>query len=112
MININQQIEVGGESIEIFKNWESRISRFNHKYSNGISNADSCFTVELADYESLIDLRYGFEVYAKGSGLFYRELWVLDTQCNGNPADCKEIPWQKKAEKGFIVKQRLLSFQY
>ncbi len=112
MVNKGQLIEVGGESIEVFKEWDSRIRRFAHDHYNGISNFKNCFTVQIADYESLIDFRSGYEVYSKNFGLIYRELYVLDTQCDGNPADCKDIGWEQKAEKGFIVKQRLSSFQF
>lgn len=112
MINKTQLAEVGGESIEVFKDWESRIKLFNHTFNNGILDFSDCFTVEIADSESLIDLRSGFEVYSKNFGLIYRQLYVLDTQCDGNPANCKDKTWEEKAEKGFIVKQRLTAFQY
>ena len=112
MTDKNQTTEVGGESIEIFKDWESRIRKFDFDYNDGVHIFKHCFTVELADYETLIDFRSGSEIYSKNVGLVYRELYVLDTQCNGNPANCKDIAWELKAEKGFIVKQRLSSFQY
>ena len=59
----------------------------------------------------LIPIRRGFEQYAPNVGLVYRELAGLDTQCGGNPGDCIDIPWEQKAEKGFIVRQTLLEFR-
>jgi hypothetical protein len=61
--------------------------------------------VSLADSENLIEYRWGREYYAKGIGLIYKELRVLDTQ-KIDPTTA----WEEKAEKGFIVKQRLLSY--
>lgn len=111
LLDKSQLNDVGGESIEVFKSWESQIIQFGFLYNNNWLNADDCFKVRIADSESLIDLRSGYEIYAKGLGLMYRELKVLDSQCNGNPINCKDIPWEIKAEKGFIVKQSLIGFQ-
>lgn len=112
LLDKSQLNDVGGETVEVFKGWESQIIQFGYAYNNGWVNADDCFKVRIADSESLIDLRSGYEIYAKNNGLLYRELKVLDTQCNGNPINCKDIPWELKAEKGFIVKQSLTGFQY
>lgn len=112
LLDKSQLNDIGGESIEVFKGWESQIIQSGLSYNNTWLNSDDCFKVRIADSESLIDLRSGYEIYAKGFGLMFRELKVLDTQCNGNPINCKDIPWEMKAEKGFIVKQSLTGFQY
>jgi hypothetical protein len=62
-------------------------------------------TVQNADSENLIELRLAHEKYARGVGLVYRELWILDTQCI---EDCIGMTWEQKAEKGFILKQTLI----
>ncbi|GAB1396257.1 MAG TPA: hypothetical protein PKN57_06635 [Saprospiraceae bacterium] len=111
LTNKEQTIEVGGEQIEIFKGWESRTVFADKEFDNGIQTYPECFKVELADVESLVELRNGYEVYAKNTGLVYSELRILDTQCGGNPAACDGIPWEQKAEKGFIVKQSLISYK-
>jgi hypothetical protein len=61
-------------------------------------------TVREADSENLIELRRSRVKYAKGIGLVYRELWVLDTQCI---EQCDGKPWEEKAEKGFILSQTI-----
>jgi len=106
------EIQIGGESIQLYKDWESKVLNINKPYNNGWMNFDSTATIEIANNETLIDIRNGTEVYAKNYGLVYRYLRVLDTQCNGNPIDCKDLPWEVKADKGFIVKQKLTGFQW
>ena len=106
------EVQIGGESIEIFKDWESKVKSIDKPYNNGWMNFDSTANIEICNNETLIDVRNGFEVYARNYGLVYRYLRVLDTQCNGNPIDCKDLPWEVKADKGFIVIQKLTGFQW
>ena len=111
-INKDSEVYIGGESIKVFKEWESRSHNLNNAYFNGLLNFDSTATIELTNKETLIDIRQGYEVYARNYGLIYRYLKVLDTQCNGDPNSCKGISWEQKAEKGFIVIQRLTSYKW
>ena len=111
-VNKQNEIQIGGESLEIFKDWDSKVLSYNVPYNNGWMKFDSTSTIEIAKNESLIDIRDGYEVYAKNIGLVYRFLKVLDTQCNGNPIDCKDVSWENKADKGFIVKQKLTGFKW
>ena len=70
------------------------------------------YVVRVANLENNIQLRYGTEVYAPEKGLIYQEIQVMDTQCayccNGDLAFCNTLPWVEKAEKGVILKKRLL----
>ena len=105
-------ISVAGETIELFKGWENRILTLNENLNLGDLNFEEVCTIELADNENLIEYRYGIEQYAKGIGLIYKELWVLDTQCqvccNSDFASCETLAWQEKAEAGFILRQQLI----
>ena len=58
-------------------------------------------TVE-AGLENLIEFRKWKSVYAKGVGLVFREIEVLDSQVLD-----AELGWNEKAEKGFILRQSL-----
>ena len=52
-----------------------------------------------SDPKILTEKRYSLEKYAKGVGLVYREIRILDTQ----KLDASTA-WEKKAQKGFITK--------
>lgn len=104
-------ISVGGEFIALFKGWSYRYEQVHSPANiNGIAY-DSTLSVVAADYENLIERRYAAETYAAGIGLVYREIEAFDTQCrlccNNNTSQCLDLPWRNKAEKGFILRQRL-----
>lgn len=98
-------VTVAGESLEMFKGWAYRTLQVGEPATIGGFQFDETATVEEADNENLIELRRATATYAKGIGLAYRELWILDTQCID---DCIGQPWEEKAEKGFILKQTIL----
>ena len=47
------------------------------------------------------------EKYAKGVGLIYRAMKILDTQCI---IDCQFLEWEDKAEKGYILTQQIIDY--
>ncbi|MCC6724075.1 MAG: hypothetical protein IT258_06155, partial [Saprospiraceae bacterium] len=100
-------VTVAGESIEMFKGWDYRILQAGEAASFGALQFDETATVEESDSENLIELRRSMSTYAKGIGLVYRELWILDTQCLEN---CVGQSWEEKAEKGFILKQTITNY--
>ena len=97
---------VAGESIEAFKGWDYRIESVGEPDTVGLFQLNEVATLREADSENLIELRVSREKYAKGIGLVYREQWILDTQCID---DCIGQTWEEKAEKGFILKQTIIS---
>lgn len=98
------KIEVAGETLEMFKNWESEMEDVDIPDSVSDINFEQVAVVTLADNSNAVEYRYGIEKYARGVGLIYRELWILDTQDIG--ADT--LTWAEKAEKGFILEQRII----
>ena len=98
-------VKIAGESIEMFKNWNYRLREFAVADTIGGMNFDEVMVIEQANNENSIELRRAQEKYAKGIGLVYRELYILDTQCI---ADCEGQTWEEKAEKGMILKQTLI----
>lgn len=104
--NNDQIVYVAGESIEMFKGWNYRVKEVGGPLTIGAFQFDETATVEESNNENLIELRKSTAIYAKGIGLVYRELWILDTQCID---DCIGKPWEEKAEKGFILKQTILN---
>lgn len=105
-------IPIAGENMEVFKGWESVILSKGQPFTLDDLNFSDVMVVSIADNENLIEYRYGREMYAAGIGLVYRELKVLDTQCqtccNGDFEQCEPLPWEEKAEKGFIIRQWLI----
>lgn len=94
----------GGETIELFKNWESEILSVNQPETIGGKEYPEVTTISHADSENLIEYRYVLEKYAKNVGLVYQEMRILDTQ---NTIDT--LSWRDKAEEGFILRQTLIS---
>ncbi len=109
----DKSVSVAGENIEMFKSWDYRILSRGETEEIGGQTFDDVLTVQLADSDSEIEYRYGIEKYARGTGLIYRELWILDTQCKGCcnapdgtiPLECTELPWELRADEGFIMRQ-------
>ncbi len=100
-------ISVAGESISVFKNWLYEYRTTGESVEvNGELYSDVT-TVYQADEENLIELRLSKEQYARGVGMIYREMKILDTQCI---APCETMTWEEKAEKGFIVRQTLVEY--
>jgi hypothetical protein len=96
------KIEVGGEMVEAYKNWEHRITSLDTpiKYKGQDINA---LEVNLVDETSIIDRRKVIEYYAKEIGLVFKEMIILDSD-GSKPND----PWETKAKKGFIHRLTLI----
>lgn len=112
-IRRDTSIEIPGGNINLYKDW----GNFSYKESHtpfSINNLsfDNTVLVVQADSENNIERRYSVERYAKGVGLIEKEMWILDTQCDGNIANCINTPWQEKAEKGFILRQRIIEHNF
>ncbi len=101
----NLIVRVAGESLEMFKDWTYKVEEKDQPLSAGSFTFAEVATIREADSENLIELRRSKSQYAKGIGLIYRELWILDTQCI---EACQGQTWEEKAEKGFILKQTIL----
>ena len=108
------EIPVAGESVQIYKDWSYEILEIGEAAELGDLSFSEVATVQLADSENLIELRRALEQYARGVGLIYREYNILNTQCevccDSDFSSCEPLPWTEKAEKGFVIKQRLIEF--
>ncbi len=109
-------VEVAGEQLKMFKDWgDYRMISIAEPFQVGGISFENVCSIQMADSENLVEYRQAEEHYAKDIGLVYRELQILDTQCevccNGDYGVCPTIGWGQKAEKGFILRQRLLRWQ-
>lgn len=111
---------VAGESIQMFKGWQYRILGAGMPAMVGNLEFSDVVTVQNADNRYLnnfLEYRLAREQYARGVGLVRREVFIWDTLCQdccgGNVEDgvCQSLPWEEKVEKGFTVRQRLVSYQ-
>jgi len=96
-------VNVRGETIEMFKGWEYRVTDAGIPDTIGGNIYPEVAVIRQADSENLVEKRFSEERYARGVGLVSRELQILDTQQIDETR-----PWEEKAEKGFILHQRLV----
>ena len=100
------EIAVAGEQIRPWTNWSYRIESTDQPGEIGPMRFDSLTVVMEADDDNLIERRFSKAIYARNLGLVYKKQLILDSQyCNQNPppADCTTLPWEVKAEKGYIL---------
>jgi len=106
----NRIITVRGETLEIFKNWESTVETIQTEYLINNQPFNDVISIIHANDENLIERRFVEEKYAKNIGLIEKKIMILDTQCGGNLSNCTGLTWEEKAEKGFILKMTINSF--
>lgn len=107
------EIEVAGERIRPFTNWQYKVDALDIPAQIGAFAFDSVLVVTEVDQTNAIERRLSRSTYAKHIGLVQREQWILDSQyCNQipAPADCQSKPWIEKAETGYILRQVLTGY--
>ena len=108
-----REIEVAGERIRPFANWNYEVDSLDIPASVGPFAFDSTLLVTEVDEDNAIERRLSRVRYAKHIGVVWREQWILDSQyCNQVPAptDCLSRPWTEKAEKGYILRQIITAY--
>ncbi len=106
-IDITTIIPIAGESVEVFKSWSYEVLSVDESEQVGDETFENVATISQASSENLIELRYSQEKYAKGIGLIYREMKILDTQCI---IECENQSWEQKAEKGYILTEQIIDW--
>ena len=114
---------LGGETIDFYEHWSDEYEFDSVDQPEEINGMmfDSVMTViQSAPSTNKINHRVSIEKYARGVGLIYKEMLILDTQCkigetacggDGSGLEyCNGIPWEEKAQKGLILKQRVIDF--
>ncbi|MCP9235541.1 hypothetical protein [Lewinella sp. JB7] len=106
-------VAVGGEFLDVYNGWVYHYAAVGEslQLETGLA-LDSVVTVRQAEVDNLIDLRQAYERYAPGLGLVERFVDARHTQCrvccDGDTGSCVDLPWNEKAEKGYIIRQTLL----
>ena len=88
--------------------WEYAVQELDVPFTTGMLSFDSTCLILQADEENLLEKTYSVERYAKGVGLVYKELWFLQTQ-KVDPVS-QQLPFEEKAENGFILKARVIDY--
>ena len=97
---------VAGETILPFsKKWTYQIMSFGESEKIGDKTYSDVLTIQAQTPNNLNEKRSIIEKYAKDIGLVFKEEKILDTQKADN-----NIPWEKKAEMGYIVTLRAIQF--
>lgn len=99
--DVSTKLDVAGEILEPFsKKWTFEVISYGKAEKVGTKDYPDVLTIQAqSDPKILTEKRYSLEKYAKGVGLVYREIKILDTQ----KLDAT-IAWEKKAQKGFIMR--------
>jgi len=110
----SREFVVGSEFVSIYQGW-------NYNYvstDNGIAAGSAALAYEgavLVEQDStnnLITQSIAYEIYAPGIGLVERFIDARRTQCraccNLDTEQCSNLPWDEKAEKGFILKETFI----
>ena len=105
LFNATEWIEfILNDPIRKFKDWtDFRITDIDLSITQGSKSFDKVIKVLQTDVENAIERRYSCEMYAPNVGLIFKEKIILDTQ------NISSEPWDKKAERGFILRQTLIS---
>ena len=108
-----RRVPVGGEFLDVYRAWDYRYANLDSTVNlAGTGEFGNVLVVRQAQYSTEIDLRNAYELYAPGIGLLERYLDARHTQCiiccNRDGTACRELSWDEKAEKGYIIHQRYL----
>lgn len=106
----NVEIFVKGESIDLLVDrWDYRVLDIADVDTIGGIQYNDVATIQniVSSEDEFINYRYVIEKYSKGVGLVYKNHYMLDTNCG---VECDTIPWTEKAEKGYIMEQKLLEY--
>ena len=98
-------VNVGGESIEVYKNWDSEVTAIESIVNIYGVQYENCTEIILADSENSIEKRYVKEIYSKGVGLISKEMVVLCTQNSDTSIEILD-----RAEEGFVLSQSLVEY--
>lgn len=115
LIDPNLTIIVSGESVAPFSiPWQAEYTQIIEGVQLGDIIFDRVAKKVSVDEDVLIERRHHVEWYAAGYGLIQAKGFIADTQCehiSGELADCIEVPWDRKAAKGFQYFLTLESYE-
>jgi hypothetical protein len=112
-INKDVEVEIRSNRIRPFSNWQFEVDSIDLRKSVGAFTFDSTLQITEANDVNAIERRFSRVIYALHVGPVYVEQWILDSQyCNQvpPPTDCETLPWDRKGERGYILRQTLVRY--
>lgn len=105
--NVYIDFDAPGTDLDKYQGWEYAYSNLSGTYDNGLGSTFSNVTeIQHIDDGTEIDYRFSKEIYAADVGLVYKEYWDLKTQTI-QPG----VPWEDKAEEGWIIRQKVIDYK-
>lgn len=101
----DKEISVGANNISVFQDWTYKIEDVGVSRTINDITYPSSLHVSHIDEESFVSKRFSEEVYADGIGLVERTMQIFDTQKTDT-----SMSWLDRAEEGFQLNQKLISF--
>ena len=112
--DVRREIVVGGEFLDVYNGWDYRYQNVDTSFAvTDVVYPNALFIRQARVEDNLIDFRRAHEIYVPGVGLVERFIDARHTQCrvccnNGQDTGlCFDLPWDEKAEKGFILRQTI-----
>jgi hypothetical protein len=102
----NTIVRIAGEPIKMYELWDYRYNETGISKSYNGKEYQNVISIIQTDTENSIEKRYSLEEYARGIGLIYKKMMILNTQ----KIDLINTPWELKAEEGFILELQLITF--
>lgn len=112
-VSPDTEVRVGTELIEMYTNWGGSVTAVDQSRNLSSMLFTDVITCLQADDDNEIERRYVYEEYAPDVGLIMRLDTILDSYCKriGQIEPCLGLSWPEKGEKGYIMKQQLVSFR-
>lgn len=105
--NVYIDFDAPNTDLDKYEDWTYQYTNLTGTYDNGLGATFNNVTeIQQIDSGTEIDYRYAKEIYAKNVGLVYKEYWDLKTQ-NIQPG----VPWEDKAEEGWIIRQKVIDYK-
>ncbi|MEL7161251.1 MAG: hypothetical protein AAFN92_10885 [Bacteroidota bacterium] len=111
----NRALTIGGGFVTVYRGWDYRYLEVGQPITldTGVDLPEAVFVQQDTSANNFIERRVAFERYAPGIGLVERFVDARDTQCvnccNQTNTDlCASLPWDEKAEEGFILREVFL----
>ena len=110
----SREFVVGGEFVDVYQGWDYRYASTENSIAGNSPALDveGAVLIEQDATDNLITQSIAYEIYAPGIGLVERFIDSRRTQCivccNRDTGPCLALPWDEKAEKGFILRETFL----
>lgn len=100
-----EDVDIFGNKFPLYDNWNYQYQEIDTTLTLDEKVYNDFIRVEQADLDDGLNLVRSYEDYGRGLGLVYREISHYYT-----PDLSSTLPWEEKAEYGFNIKYRLVSF--